>query len=119
MDLASVHFHNVSVFSRNERYLCSIYMMWVVLLQCAVLSILCNDFINHILHLYYCKFPYEFPLESKCQTIYCHTARGHCLLDSLLLQTNPVLCPSRRMHFDGSIMGLISVHVKQFSIYHN
>ena len=123
MDLASVHFHNVSVFSKNERYLCSIYMMRLVLLQCAALNILCNDSINHILHLYYCKFPYEawgeVPLESKCQTIYCHTARGHCLLDSLLLQTNPVLCPSRRMHFDGSIMGLISVHVKQFSIYHN
>ena len=124
MDLASVHFHNVSVFSKNERYLCSIYMMWVVLLQCAVLNILCNDSINCILHLYYCKFPYEVwgrevPLESKCQTIYCHTARGHCLLDSLLLQTNSVLCPSRKMHFDGSIMGLISVHVKQFSMYRN
>ena len=33
--------------------------MWVVLLQCAALNILCNDSINHILHLYYCKFPYE------------------------------------------------------------
>ena len=31
MDLASVHFHNVSVFCTNERYLCSIYMMWMVL----------------------------------------------------------------------------------------
>jgi hypothetical protein len=31
MDLASVHFHNLSVFCNNERYLCSIYMMWVVL----------------------------------------------------------------------------------------
>jgi len=123
MDLASVHFHNVSVFCKNERYLCSIYLMWVVLLQCAVLNILCNDSTNHILHLYYCKFPYkawgEVPLESKRQTIYCHTARNHCLLDSLLLQTNPVLCPSRKMHFDGNIMGLISVHVKQFSIYRN
>ena len=59
MDLASVHFHNVSVFCKNERYLCSIYLMWVVLLQCAVLNILCNDSTNHILHLYYCKFPYK------------------------------------------------------------
>jgi len=59
MDLASVHFHNVSVFSKNERYLCSIYMMWVVLLQCAALNILWNDSINHILHSYYCKFPYK------------------------------------------------------------
>ena len=33
--------------------------MWVVLLQCAALNILCNDSINHILHLYYCKFPYK------------------------------------------------------------
>jgi hypothetical protein len=91
--------------------------------QCTVFNILCNDSINHILHLYYCKFPYkvwgEAPLESKHQTIYCHSARGQCLLDSLLLQTNPVLRPSRKMHFDGSIMGLISVHVKQFSIYVN
>ena len=31
MDLAIVHFHNVSVFCKNERYLCSIYMTWVVL----------------------------------------------------------------------------------------
>ena len=91
MDLASVHFHNVSVFCRNERCLCSIYMMWVVLLQCVVFSILCNDSINHILHLYYCKFPYEVPLESKRQTIHCYNARGHCLLDRLLLQTNPVM----------------------------
>ena len=33
--------------------------MCVVLLQCAVVNILCNDSINRILHLYYCKFPYE------------------------------------------------------------
>jgi len=31
MDRASVHFHNVSVFCKNGRYLWSIYMMWVVL----------------------------------------------------------------------------------------
>jgi len=51
---------------------------------------------NHILHLYYSKFPYgaegEVPLEFKRQTVYCHDACGHCLLVSLLLQTDPVLC---------------------------
>jgi len=55
-------------------------------------------------------------VESKHQSIYFHDASGHCLLDWLLLQTDPVLCPERKMHCDGNIMGLISVHVKQFRI---
>ena len=33
----------------------------------------------------------EFPLESKHQIIYCDNARGHCLVESLLLETNIVL----------------------------
>jgi hypothetical protein len=37
----------------------------------------------------------------------------------LLLQTNPVLRPSRERHFDGSVIGLISMHVKQFNVYLN
>jgi hypothetical protein len=103
---------------KNERYLCSIYLMWVVLLQCAVFNILCNDSINHITFILL-----QISIQSmggKCHWIpnaRPYIIRGHCLLDWLLLQTNPVLCPSRRMHFDGSIMGLISVLVKQFSIY--
>jgi hypothetical protein len=113
IDLASVHFHNVSVFSKNERYLCSIHMMWLVLLQWTVLNILCNDCMHRILHLYYCKFPYkvweEVLLESKRQTIHWHNARGHCLPEWLLLETNPVLCPSRKMDFDVSIMGYLPI----------
>jgi hypothetical protein len=55
-------------------------------------------------------------VESKHQSIYCHDASGPCLLDCLLFQTDPVLFPARKMHCDGNIMGLISVHVKQFRI---
>ena len=33
----------------------------------------------------------EFPLESKHQAIYCDSARGHRLVESLLLETNIAL----------------------------
>ena len=80
-------------------------------------NVLCNVFMSHDIYIY---IPARFHSKHGGKSHWNANARQYIVTmqgataywTHLLLQTNPVLCPSRKMHFDGSIMGLISVHVK-------
>jgi hypothetical protein len=57
-------------------------------------TLLCSDFIKHILHLYYSKFPYkewgEVPLESKCRP-YIVTMQGPVLTCRMTLEASSAI----------------------------
>ena len=113
MDCTSVHFHTVCSVKMKDIYEVYIWCRWI----CN--SELCLIFFVIISISFLTKHGEKSHWNPNSRPSLVTMQGATAYWTHLLLPTNPVLCPSRKMHFDGSIIGLISVHVKQFSIYLN